>query len=126
MPTPKRPTETRPTETEDSAAPKTTRRRTSATSQPTDIEASHDASRNVTEAKPPASATAPQTLPVSETPRNAEEEIRRRAYELYEQDGRQHGRDREHWLRAEAEVVSRSNEHSAGKNERDRRGQKSA
>jgi len=54
---------------------------------------------------------------VSETPRNAEEEIRRRAYELYEQDGRQDGRDREHWLRAEAEVLGRSS---------GRRGQKSA
>ena len=47
------------------------------------------------------------TLPVHHTPANAEEEIRRRAYELYEQDGRQHGRDREHWLRAEAEVLGR-------------------
>jgi len=36
---------------------------------------------------------------------------------LYEQDGRQDGRDREHWLRAEAEVLGRSS---------GRRGQKSA
>ena len=75
------------------------------------------ASPDVTEAKPPVSANPNPTLPVTETPRNAEEEIRRRAYELYEQDGRQHGRDREHWLRAEAEVLSRGNS---------RRGQKSA
>ncbi len=47
------------------------------------------------------------TLPAHHTPRNAEEEIRRRAYELYEQEGRQHGRDREHWLRAEAEILGR-------------------
>ncbi len=47
------------------------------------------------------------TLPVHHTPANAEEEIRRRAYEMYEQEGRQHGRDREHWLRAEAEVLGR-------------------
>lgn len=83
-----------------SATPRTTRRRTSA----------------VTEAKPPASAGAP-SLPATETPFNAEEEIRRRAYELYEQEGRQDGRDREHWLRAEAEVLGRSAV---------RRGQKSA
>ena len=72
---------------------------------------------DVTGAKPPVSANPNPTLPVSETPRNAEEEIRRRAYELYEQDGRQDGRDREHWLRAEAEVLGRSS---------GRRGQKSA
>jgi hypothetical protein len=72
---------------------------------------------DVTGAKPPVSANPNPTLPVSETPRNAEEEIRRRAYELYEQDGRQDGRDHEHWLRAEAEVLGRSS---------GRRGQKSA
>jgi hypothetical protein len=33
--------------------------------------------------------------------------IKRRAYELYEQRGRQHGRDKEDWLSAEAEVRSR-------------------
>jgi len=32
------------------------------------------------------------------------DQIRQRAYELYEQDGCEHGRDLEHWLRAEAEV----------------------
>jgi hypothetical protein len=122
---------------EDGATPKPTRRRSSATSP------------NVTEAKPPASVaeirvadvtvadvTTPGiTLPVTETPWSAEEEIRRRAYELYEQDGGQHGRDREHWLRAEAEVLSRANEARASDahwnqgraNERaSRRGQKSA
>lgn len=90
---------------EDTVAAKTTRRRTAS------------ASPDVTEAKPPVSAGPNPTLPVNETPFNAEEEIRRRAYELYEQDGRQDGRDREHWLRAEAEVLGRGNT---------RRGQKSA
>lgn len=74
---------------------------------------------NVTEAKPP-TGVGNQSLPAHETPFNAEEEIRRRAYELYEQDGRQHGRDREHWLRAEAEVLGR------GSGAHQRRGQKSA
>lgn len=33
-----------------------------------------------------------------------EERIRRRAYDLWEKEGRPDGRDREHWLQAEAEV----------------------
>ncbi len=36
-----------------------------------------------------------------------EELIRQRAYELYEQEGRQEGRDQEYWFRAEAEVRGR-------------------
>lgn len=36
--------------------------------------------------------------------RNMEEMIRRRAYELFQEAGAEHGRDQEHWLRAEAEV----------------------
>ncbi len=36
---------------------------------------------------------------------NLEEEIRRRAYELYEQRGRQDGHHMEDWLRAEEEVT---------------------
>jgi len=36
-----------------------------------------------------------------------EEQIRQRAYELYEQEGYQEGRDEEYWLRAEAEVRGR-------------------
>ena len=34
-----------------------------------------------------------------------QEQIRRRAYELYEQRGRQDGHEREDWLRAEAEIL---------------------
>ena len=63
-------------------------------------------SLEVVGAKPPVSAGSP-TLPATATPRNAEEEIRRRAYELYEQEGRQDGRDQEHWLRAETEILGR-------------------
>ncbi len=36
-----------------------------------------------------------------------EDKIRQRAYELYEQEGRQEGRDQEYWFRAEAEVRGR-------------------
>jgi hypothetical protein len=32
------------------------------------------------------------------------EKIRARAYELWDRDGRQHGRDEEHWLEAEREL----------------------
>jgi len=40
------------------------------------------------------------------SPRNTlEDEIRLRAYLLYEQEGRQEGRDNEYWLRAESEVL---------------------
>jgi hypothetical protein len=35
-------------------------------------------------------------------PRN-EQEIRERAYRIWEEDGRPEGRDRDHWYRAEAE-----------------------
>ena len=38
---------------------------------------------------------------------NLEEEIRRRAYELYQERGGEHGRHDEDWLRAEAEVRTR-------------------
>ena len=34
-----------------------------------------------------------------------EEQIHRRAYELYEARGREHGHDREGWLQAEAEIL---------------------
>ena len=36
---------------------------------------------------------------------NIEDEIRRRAYELYEQRGREDGHDVEDWLRAEEQVT---------------------
>lgn len=36
-----------------------------------------------------------------------EEEIRRRAYQLYEERGGQHGFDQDDWLRAETEVRTR-------------------
>ena len=50
----------------------------------------------------------------SKTPRNGEssgtlvlEQIRIRAYELFEQRGRLHGFDQEDWARAEAEILAR-------------------
>ena len=38
---------------------------------------------------------------------NLEEEIRRRAYELFQERGGEHGRHHEDWLRAETEVRAR-------------------
>jgi hypothetical protein len=44
---------------------------------------------------------------------NLEEEIRRRAYELFQERGGDHGRHHEDWLRAEAEVRARYANRSA-------------
>ncbi|PYX57692.1 MAG: hypothetical protein DMG73_12445 [Acidobacteria bacterium] len=43
-------------------------------------------------------------------PINLEDEIRRRAYELYEQRGCQSGHEHEDWLIAEREILSRYSE----------------
>lgn len=39
-----------------------------------------------------------------------EQEIRHRAYELYEARGRRDGSDRDDWIQAEAEILSRRKE----------------
>jgi Protein of unknown function (DUF2934) len=46
----------------------------------------------------------PQMNIVTEPKTNLEEQIRRRAYELYEARGREEGREIEDWLRAKAEI----------------------
>jgi DUF2934 family protein len=43
-----------------------------------------------------------------EASQNLEEAIRRRAYELYEERGREDGHDLDDWLRAEAEITAKS------------------
>ena len=45
------------------------------------------------------------SVAVISAPNTLEDEIRTRAYLLYEQEGRQDGRDREYWLRAESEIL---------------------
>ena len=40
--------------------------------------------------------------------RNSDEQIRQRAYELWEQRGRQHGKDADDWFRAESEFRGKS------------------
>lgn len=36
--------------------------------------------------------------------RDYHEQVKRRAYDIWEEEGRPHGRDREHWHRAETEL----------------------
>ena len=45
----------------------------------------------------------PETEPSAETQR---QQIAKRAYALWEQEGRPDGRDLDHWLQAEAELAS--------------------
>jgi hypothetical protein len=45
------------------------------------------------------------SVAVISAPNTLEDEIRTRAYLLYEQEGRQDGRDKEYWLRAESEIL---------------------
>jgi hypothetical protein len=49
----------------------------------------------------------------SVVPINVEEEIRRRAYELYEQRGRSSGYEKDDWRTAEQEVMQRYRQRSA-------------
>jgi hypothetical protein len=58
-----------------------------------------------------AKANVPLPSPVTDTsvyPSISEEQIRRRAYELYTQRGGSHGRHAEDWFRAEAELLGRT------------------
>jgi predicted nucleic acid-binding protein len=55
----------------------------------------------------PKDKPAPTSRSTAEHP-NLEEEIRRRAYELYEELGQGEDRVLDDWLRAEAEVTARS------------------
>jgi hypothetical protein len=41
-------------------------------------------------------------------------QILRRAYEIWESEGRPHGRDKVHWLKAEAEVGNGDRQPAAG------------
>lgn len=46
-------------------------------------------------------------------PVNLDEEIRQRAYEIYEERGGNHGLDQDDWYRAEQEVLARYGRRSA-------------
>jgi len=58
--------------------------------------------------KAAAAVPAMENTTQSQSQGNVEEVIRFRAYQLFEQRGRNHGHDKEDWLRAEVEVVSKS------------------
>lgn len=50
----------------------------------------------------------PETIaPTTESAEGSEEQIRRRAYELYELRGREDGHDVEDWLQSESEMRER-------------------
>ena len=51
------------------------------------------------------SPVAKAAMPAGKSHPNLEEDIRRRAYELYERRGREDGHDLDDWLRAEAEIT---------------------
>jgi len=53
----------------------------------------------------------PSSVTVISVPQSLEEEIRICAYLLYEQEGRQEGRDQEYWLRAESQVLEQHGLH---------------
>ena len=60
--------------------------------------------QNPTIKKMPASG---RTAAEANAEASSEEQIRVRAYELYEERGREDGHETEDWLRAEAEITSR-------------------
>ncbi len=65
--------------------------------------------RKTTQTKTSRTAESPRGLQTQSiaTHLPVQDEIRRRAYELYEQRGKEDGRDWEDWFRAEAELSSK-------------------
>jgi len=59
--------------------------------------------------KPISAVPTPPRKPTqtSESSIDRQEKVRRRAYELYEQRGREDGHDLEHWLQAESEIAQK-------------------
>jgi hypothetical protein len=55
--------------------------------------------------KPKATKTGTNQGMTSHTSPDLQARIARRAYELFEQRGREHGHDREDWLRAEQDIL---------------------
>jgi hypothetical protein len=60
------------------------------------------------------SRTGAASSAASATRRDAlDERVRRRAYELWESEGRPAGREHDHWLQAEREVAATPRQHAA-------------
>jgi len=73
-----------------------------------------DTASTQTNAEPPRKFELRRAEPrASVVPINVEEEIRRRAYELYERRGHSSGHETDDWLVAEKEVMQRYRQHSA-------------
>lgn len=83
--------------------------------------ATGDATKKRTRKTPVAAAETTQVVPENggiqtlKAPSNggserssSDDQVRRRAYELWEQRGRQHGKDADDWFRAESEVRGKS------------------
>ena len=82
--------------------------------------ATGDAPKKRTRKTPVATAETTQAVPENggvqtlQVPSNGgqrgvpDDQVRRRAYELWEQRGRQHGKDADDWFRAESEVRGKS------------------
>lgn len=66
-----------------------------------------------TRSKKTASPKAVENTTLPQSLSNVEEIIRFRAYQLFEQRGRNHGFDKEDWLRAEVEIITAGKAQSA-------------
>jgi hypothetical protein len=55
----------------------------------------------------------PPHLPPLQSPDELQEQVSRRAYELYEARGREDGHDLDDWLRAESDVAQQQSESKA-------------
>ena len=68
---------------------------------------SHSSSVAANEKEPPmpSDPTKKPPLKAVSEPEQLQDQIRERAYELYESRGREDGHDREDWLRAEEEIA---------------------
>jgi hypothetical protein len=91
---------------------------------PRSKQVSEPANSNVTVMSESAAAAAPALAPVSENksepkkmalpiPINVEEEIRRRAYEIFQQRGDAPGSEHDDWAVAEREILARYQQQSA-------------
>ncbi|HJY92648.1 MAG TPA: DUF2934 domain-containing protein [Candidatus Acidoferrum sp.] len=55
----------------------------------------------------PQMPTLPTETRATESPVDIQEQVRRRAFDLYEQRGREDGHDLDDWLQAESELVQK-------------------
>jgi hypothetical protein len=62
----------------------------------------------------PQMPTLPTETRATESPVDIQEQVRRRAFDLYEQRGREDGHDLDDWLQAESELVQKRTKAVAG------------